>query len=114
MGIPSLPTQAPVWPLASRSWVLACLERAGLVAYVESRRAPRRLYYLTEGGADLLAAAGEVDRPLKLLSTSHDLRTGLKSEFDQKNGKDRGGAIAPPRLLPLWPRRSPSRTPTCW
>jgi Replication-relaxation len=59
------------FPENERRWtqkVLANLERAGLVAYVENRRAPRRLYYLTERGADLLAAAGEVDRPPKLLS----------------------------------------------
>lgn len=59
------------FPENARRWaqkVLACLERAGLIAYVESRRASRRLYYLTESGADLLAVAGELDRPPKLLS----------------------------------------------
>lgn len=59
------------FPENRRRWaqqVLAYLERAGLVAYVETRRAPRRLYYLTEQGADLIVAAGEVDRRPKVLS----------------------------------------------
>ena len=47
--------------------VLAHLERAGLVAYVEARRAPRRLYFLTERGADLVVDAGEVERRPKVL-----------------------------------------------
>jgi hypothetical protein len=48
--------------------VLAYLERAGLVAYVEARRAPRRLWFLTESGADLVVDAGEVERRPKVLS----------------------------------------------
>jgi hypothetical protein len=48
--------------------VLAYLERAGLVAYVEARRAPRRLYFLTERGADAVVDAGEVERRPKVLS----------------------------------------------
>jgi hypothetical protein len=48
--------------------VLFGLEQAGLVAYVEARRAPRRLYFLTEHGADLALAAGEVERRPKVLS----------------------------------------------
>lgn len=48
--------------------VLAYLEGAGLIAFVESRRAPRRLWFLTERGADLALDAGEVERRSKLLS----------------------------------------------
>jgi len=48
--------------------VLAYLERAGLIAYVEARRAPRRLWLLTERGADLALDAGEVERRPKVLS----------------------------------------------
>jgi Replication-relaxation len=48
--------------------ILAYLERAGLVAYVEARRAPRRLYFLTERGADLAIDAGEVERRPKVLN----------------------------------------------
>jgi hypothetical protein len=40
--------------------VLAYLERAGLVAYVEARRAPRRLWFLTDRGADFALDAGDV------------------------------------------------------
>lgn len=47
--------------------VLAYLERAGLVAYVEARRAPRCLWFLTERGADYALAAGEVERRPKVL-----------------------------------------------
>jgi hypothetical protein len=47
--------------------ILAHLERAGLVAYVEARRAPRRLYFLSERGADLVIDAGEVERRPKVL-----------------------------------------------
>jgi len=46
--------------------VLAYLERAGLVAYVEARRAPRRLWFLTERGADYALDAGEVERRPKV------------------------------------------------
>ncbi|MGH2974874.1 MAG: replication-relaxation family protein [Solirubrobacterales bacterium] len=48
--------------------VLAYLERAGLVAYAEARRAPRRLWFLTERGADYVLAAGEVERRPKVLA----------------------------------------------
>ncbi len=47
--------------------VLAYMERAGLVAYVEARRAPRRLWFLTERGAAYVLGAGEVERRPKVL-----------------------------------------------
>lgn len=47
---------------------LCDLERAGLIAHVESRRAPRRRWFLTAAGVELALNAGESkDRP-KLLS----------------------------------------------
>lgn len=48
--------------------VLAYLERSGLVAYAEARRAPRRLWFLTERGADYVLDAGEVERRPKVLA----------------------------------------------
>jgi hypothetical protein len=48
--------------------VLAYLERAGLLAYAEARRAPRRLWFLTERGADYVLDAGEVERRPKVLA----------------------------------------------
>jgi Replication-relaxation len=47
--------------------VLAYLEHAGLIAYVEARRAPRRLWFLTECGANLALDAGG-ERRLKVLA----------------------------------------------
>lgn len=43
--------------------VLSHLRRAGLVACVDSRRAPRRLWFLTERGADWVVDAGAERRP---------------------------------------------------
>lgn len=48
--------------------VLSHLRRADLVAYVDARRAPRRLWFLTERGADWVADAGEGDRRPKVLT----------------------------------------------
>jgi hypothetical protein len=48
--------------------VLYYLRRADLIAYVETRRSPRRLWFLTERGADYVIAAGDVDRRPKVLS----------------------------------------------
>lgn len=47
--------------------LLADLERAGLVCHVEARNAPRRLWFLAEGGTDLLVSAGELAKRPKLL-----------------------------------------------
>lgn len=48
--------------------VLAYLERARLIAYVEARRAPRRLWFLTERGANAVLDAGDIERRPKVLS----------------------------------------------
>lgn len=46
---------------------LSHLEKAGLVAHVETRRAPRRVWFLTELGAEWVVDAG-ADRQPKVLS----------------------------------------------
>jgi hypothetical protein len=46
---------------------LAYLKRAGLADYVETRRSPRRVWFLTERGADWVVDAGAPRRP-KVLS----------------------------------------------
>jgi Replication-relaxation len=48
--------------------ILSYLRRADLVAHVDARRAPRRLWFLTERGADWVADAGDVDRRPKVLT----------------------------------------------
>lgn len=58
----------PTRSLRRTQQALAYLTRAGLIAYAEARRAPRRLYFLTERGAGLSLAAGEGERQPKLLS----------------------------------------------
>jgi Replication-relaxation len=47
--------------------LLADLERAGLIGHVEARSAPRRLWFLSECGADHLVGAGEVKERPKLI-----------------------------------------------
>jgi hypothetical protein len=47
--------------------LLADLERAGLVAHVEARRSPRRLWFLTDRGAALAVEAGELEQAPRLL-----------------------------------------------
>jgi hypothetical protein len=47
--------------------LLADLERAGLICHVEARSAPRRLWFLSEEGADLAVEVGELAERPKLL-----------------------------------------------
>jgi hypothetical protein len=47
--------------------VLASLEGAGLLSHVDARVAPRRLWFLSEAGADLAVDAGGLDRRPKVL-----------------------------------------------
>jgi hypothetical protein len=47
--------------------LLADLERAGLIGHVEARSAPRRLWFLSEGGADLTVEVGALSERPKLL-----------------------------------------------
>lgn len=47
--------------------LLADLERAGLICHVEARSGPRRLWFLSEDGADLAVEVGELSEQPKLL-----------------------------------------------
>lgn len=47
--------------------VVASLESAGLLSHVDARAAPRRLWFLTEAGADLAVDAGGLERRPKVL-----------------------------------------------
>lgn len=47
--------------------VLASLEGAGLLSHVDARVAPRRLWFLSEAGADLAVEAGGLERRPKVL-----------------------------------------------
>lgn len=47
---------------------LSYLERAGLIAHADTRRSPRRVWFLTEAGADAVITAGEVKERPKVLS----------------------------------------------
>jgi Replication-relaxation len=47
--------------------VLASLERAGLICHVDARVAPRRLWFLSDAGADLAFEAGGLERRPKVL-----------------------------------------------
>jgi hypothetical protein len=47
---------------------LSHLERAGWIAHVDTRRNPRRVWFLTEAGADTVILAGEVKERPKVLT----------------------------------------------
>ncbi|HET8954362.1 MAG TPA: replication-relaxation family protein [Solirubrobacterales bacterium] len=47
---------------------LAYLERAGLIAHVDTRRTPRRVWFLTDAGADAVITAGETRERPKVLT----------------------------------------------
>lgn len=47
---------------------LTYLERAGLVAHVDTRRTPRRVWFLTDAGADAVITAGEIRERPKVLT----------------------------------------------
>lgn len=47
--------------------VLASLERSGLLSHVDARVAPRRLWFLTDAGADLAFEVGALERRPKVL-----------------------------------------------
>jgi hypothetical protein len=83
--------------------VVAYLGRAGLIAYVEARRAPRRLWFLTEDGADLAVDAGEVERRPKVLSPqqaagplrAHTLGVNEVGISFLRTARDRGDEFGP-------------------
>jgi hypothetical protein len=57
----------PARSLRRTQQLLADLERAGLICHAEARNAPRRLWFLSECGADLLVESGELSELPKLL-----------------------------------------------
>jgi hypothetical protein len=69
----------PTRSLRRTQQALAYLTRAGLIAYAEARRAPRRLYFLTERGAELALLAGEVERRPKVLAPEQAAGLGYRS-----------------------------------
>ncbi|HEX3734651.1 MAG TPA: replication-relaxation family protein [Solirubrobacterales bacterium] len=82
---------------------LAYLERAGLVAYVERRRAPRRMWFLTDAGAEAVIAAGEIKERPKVLSpkqtvgplTAHTLGVNEVGVSFLLAARERGDDFAP-------------------
>lgn len=82
---------------------LAYLERAGLVAYVERRRSPRRLWFLTDAGADAVVAAGEIKERPKVLDpkqaagplTAHTLGVNEVGVSFLRAARERGDDFAP-------------------
>ena len=82
---------------------LAYLERAGLVAYVERRRAPRRMWFLTDAGAEAVIAAGEIRERPKVLSpkqaagplTAHTLGVNEVGISFLQAARQRGDDFAP-------------------
>ncbi|MGN6814929.1 MAG: replication-relaxation family protein [Solirubrobacterales bacterium] len=57
----------PARSLRRTQQLLADLERAGLICHVEARSAPRRLWFLSERGAELAADSGVLPERPKLL-----------------------------------------------
>jgi protein involved in plasmid replication-relaxation len=82
---------------------LAYLEQAGLVAHVERRGSPRRVWFLTEAGADAVILAGDVKERPKVLTpkqaagplTAHTLGAGLAKRL--------AGLYQPPATSPREP-----------
>jgi protein involved in plasmid replication-relaxation len=82
---------------------LSYLERAGLVAHVEARRSPRRVWCLTEAGADLVTAAGDIRERPKVLSpkqaagplTAHTLGVNEVGISFLRAARERGDDFAP-------------------
>jgi hypothetical protein len=82
---------------------LAHLERAGLVAHVDTRRTPRRVWFLTEAGADAVILAGEVKERPKVLTpeqaagplTAHTLGVNEVGISFLQAARERGDDFAP-------------------
>jgi len=82
---------------------LAYLERAGLVAHVDTRRTPRRVWFLTDAGADAVILAGEVKERPKVLSpeqaagplTAHTLGVNEVGISFLQAARERGDDFAP-------------------
>lgn len=102
---------------------LAYLEQAGLIAHVERRGSPRRVWFLTEAGADAVILAGEVKERPKVLTpkqaagplTAHTLDVNdvgvcfMEMAAEARRGiraarlAARGRPFAQPRARAGWP-----------
>jgi hypothetical protein len=82
---------------------LAYLERAGLVAYVDTRRTPRRVWFLTDAGADAVITAGEIRERPKVLTpkqaagplTAHTLGVNEVGISFLRAARERGDEYGP-------------------
>jgi hypothetical protein len=82
---------------------LAYLERAGLVAYVERRQSPRRVWFLTDAGADAVITAGETRERPKVLTpkqaagplTAHTLGVNEVGISFLRAARERGDEFLP-------------------
>jgi Replication-relaxation len=82
---------------------LSYLRRADLIAHVDGRRSPRRLWFLAERGADWVADAGDADRRPKVLTPeqaagplrSHTLGVNEVGISFLRAARERGDDFAP-------------------
>jgi hypothetical protein len=82
---------------------LAYLERAGLVAHVDTRRTPRRVWFLTDAGADAVITAGETRERPKVLTpkqaagplTAHTLGVNEVGISFLQAARERGDEFGP-------------------
>jgi hypothetical protein len=82
---------------------LAYLERAGLIAYVERRQSPRRVWFLTDAGADAVITAGETRERPKVLTpkqaagplTAHTLGVNEVGISFLRAARERGDEFLP-------------------
>lgn len=83
--------------------VLAKLESAGLLSHADARVAPRRLWFLTEAGADLAVDAGGLERRPKVLAPrdaagplrAHTLAVNDAAICFLRTARDRGDEFGP-------------------
>lgn len=82
---------------------LAYLKRAGFADYAETRRSPRRVWFLTDAGADAVILAGEVKERPKVLTpqqaagplTAHTLGVNEVGISFLQAARERGDEFAP-------------------
>jgi hypothetical protein len=82
---------------------LAYLERAGLIAHVDTRRTPRRVWFLTDAGADAVITAGETRERPKVLTpkqaagplTAHTLGVNEVGISFLRAARERGDEFLP-------------------
>jgi len=82
---------------------LSYLERAGLIAHVDTRRTPRRVWFLTDAGADAVITAGETRERPKVLTpkqaagplTAHTLGVNEVGVSFLQAARERGDEFLP-------------------